>query len=270
MKWVDVVGYEHLYEISDCSVVRNKSTLYELTKFKRGGKGSDYVGLTKDGRTISTRVKTIYHRAFDNPEKTFKNEKWADIDNYEGIYKVSNMGRVKSMDRHIKQRLADGTIGARFIQGKVLSLNRTNGNGYRIASITNGYKDANKTGNDYVHILVAKAFIPNPENKPTVNHIDGDKLNNKVENLEWATQSEQAIHAFENNLNNVVKSTKGKQLKGSRCYNAKIDEGQAMEIYMISNLTNETHKDIGELYGVSRGVIGSIKNKKSWAHIHQI
>lgn len=108
-------------------------------------------------------------------------EIWKDIKGYEGLYQVSNLGRVYSYPRN-------GTNGG------IRTL--TNMNGYlRVPLKKNG-----TTFNAGVHRLVAEAFISNPENKPTVNHKDGDKLNNRVNNLEWATHKEQLTHSFTHNL----------------------------------------------------------------------
>ena len=105
------------------------------------------------------------------------NEIFRDIPGYEGVYQVSNLGHVKALNyRHTGK-------------GKILSLNKV-GDGYYAPHLCFNGKDEHPG----VHILVAKAFIPNPENKPTVNHMDEDKSNNKVSNLEWATYKEQANH----------------------------------------------------------------------------
>ena len=101
---------------------------------------------------------------------------------YEGIYEVSNTGEVF--------RVASGV---NTVVGRKLSLSK-NSRGYLNTCLyaNGGYKML------CIHQLVAKAFIPNPNNKPQINHIDCDKTNNHVNNLEWVTQSENIRHAFDN------------------------------------------------------------------------
>jgi hypothetical protein len=103
-------------------------------------------------------------------------EIWKDIENYHGLYKVSNLGRVKSFKK-----------GKGFIL-KACIIPR----GYLILNLYNN----KKMNAFYLHRLVAKAFIPNPENKPEVNHINGIKTDNNLKNLEWCTRSENAKHAY--------------------------------------------------------------------------
>lgn len=107
-----------------------------------------------------------------------ENEIWKDIKGYEGLYKISNYGRIYS-----------------YYSKKLLKTTLCNG-GYLRGHL---YKNT-KVKAFLVHRLVAKAFIPNPENKPEVNHIDGNKKNNNVENLEWVTSKENMEHAVINNL----------------------------------------------------------------------
>lgn len=104
-------------------------------------------------------------------------EVWKDIEGYDGMYQVSNTGKVKSFSNGCK--------------GALLGMTLNNG-GYAIAHLYKG----NKRKHGLVHRLVANAFIPNPENKGDVNHLNGIRTDNGVENLEWCSRSENHIHAF--------------------------------------------------------------------------
>lgn len=114
-------------------------------------------------------------------------EIWKDISGYEGLYQVSNLGRVRSFDRYVR----NGTSNRNIKRGKILKPCVTR-DGYLQLNLIKDKKKKVST----IHRLVAKAFIENPENKPCVNHIDGNKQNNNVTNLEWVTYSENTIHAM--------------------------------------------------------------------------
>jgi len=118
-------------------------------------------------------------------------EEWKDIKGFEGLYQVSNLGRVLSLPKTFK---GGGNGGVKSHNGIILK--QTKATLYPSVNFSvNGVKTVVN-----VHRLVAEAFLPNPENKTTVNHIDGNKYNSNVSNLEWATQSENIIHAYKTGL----------------------------------------------------------------------
>lgn len=166
-----------------------------------------------------------------NPQSLI-DEIWADIKGYEGHYQISNYGRAKS-----------------FKNGRKIILRPlwTNGGYLNFSICLNG-----KHKNFSPHVLVAKAFIPNPENKPEVNHIDGDKFNCYVGNLEWSTRSENNKHAFKTGLN--------RQLKGENNLKSKLTNENARycrENY-ISHDKEFGAKALAKKFGVSEGCINSI------------
>lgn len=117
-------------------------------------------------------------------------EEWRDIKGLEGFYQVSNLGRVKSLERSYKR----GNVSC--LQKELIMKQSLLKRGYYQITFFYQKNKIRKT----VHRLVALAFIPNPLNKKTVNHKDGNKLNNCVSNLEWNTYKENTQHAFDNNL----------------------------------------------------------------------
>jgi len=119
-------------------------------------------------------------------------ELWKDIVGYEGLYQVSNLGRVKRLLGERKNLL---TGGSSIYKEHEIKRNKI-GNQYEYVILSKNKKTRKK----YVHQLVAEAFIPNPENKPQINHINGIKTDNRLENLEWVTRSENMQHAYRNNL----------------------------------------------------------------------
>ena len=116
-------------------------------------------------------------------------EIWKDIKGYEGLYQVSNLGRVKSLERVVDYGHMKCVRKGRIVK----QFNTKDYNNVKL------HKDGIRT--IYLaHRLVATAFIPNPDNLPVVNHKDGDKTNNCVDNLEWCTASDNVKHAIQTGL----------------------------------------------------------------------
>lgn len=121
-------------------------------------------------------------------------EIWKSVAGYEGKYEVSNLGRVKGLCRVIEYyNPKTQNINKQTISEKIMTIS-DNGKGYKKVNLSK----ENKVTQRYVHRLVAEAFIPNPLNKPEVNHIDYDKSNNKLDNLEWVTSKENNAHSIPN------------------------------------------------------------------------
>jgi hypothetical protein len=115
-------------------------------------------------------------------------EIWKDIIGYEGHYQVSNFGRIRGLDRYIK---GNNEQPRKFQKGKMITLKR-DPKGYLGVTL--------REKRIRIHRIVATTFIPNPDNLPEVNHLDGVKSNNFVENLEWSTKSNNMSHSFRTGL----------------------------------------------------------------------
>ena len=129
-------------------------------------------------------------------------EIWKDIKGYEGKYQVSNLGRVKSLARMTSSN--NGSTKYLKREKEKILKSRINSVGYPVVGLCKN----NRTKTVKVHRLVAEAFIPNLENKPQVNHINGIKNDNKIDNLEWCTNSENVKHAFRTGLNKATNRSK--------------------------------------------------------------
>ena len=156
-------------------------------------------------------------------------EVFKDINGYEGFYQISNLGRVVSFKRN---------------KYRFLKIN-LNINKYYLVGLSRD----NKQKSFRVHRLVAKAFIPNPLDKKAVNHINGNKKDNTVSNLEWCTYSENMKHSYD-----VLKRKSGR---------SKLSRKEVISI----REDGRTHLEISKDYNVTRRNITEIKNNKIWKNI---
>lgn len=134
-------------------------------------------------------------------------EIWKDIKGYEGLYQVSNFSRIKCIERIVPTKNQYGISSSRKIKSKILKPYKRNSKRNDNHLVVCLYKN-NKSKLFFIHRLIAEAFIPNPNNYPIINHIDGNPLNNKINNLEWSTIQMNTQHAYNIGLAKPTKTRK--------------------------------------------------------------
>lgn len=169
------------------------------------------------------------------------NEIWKPITGFEGYYEVSNYSRIKGLDRV-------DCMGQR--RKEAIMSQQLDKDGYTYTSLARERKDSTKRP----HRLSSIEFIPNPNNYPQVNHKDGNKINNHIDNLEWCTNQQNIDHAIAIGLRDG---------RGIKNYGCVLTESQVVEIYN-SKLPN---KELSKLFGVGALAIGRIKHGKTWGHL---
>lgn len=219
------------------------------------------------GKTIKLIIFVVGLVGFDHPMKaeamtvapTFSShhiiiakmqeEIWKDIKGFENHYQISDCGRVKSLARTVSR-----SNGRELPLPERTLVAANDGAGYPFV----GLSMYHKLTQIKVHTLVAKHFIPNPENKPQVNHIDGNKLNNNASNLEWVTSQENVIHAMEIGLS--------RKQKGENNMKNILTEKEVVAIRQI-DFTKITQARVAKIYGVYYTCINKIIHRKTWIHI---
>lgn len=168
---------------------------------------------------------------------------WKDIKNYESCYEINEFGQVRS-----KRRTIIAKTGQTYeISERILKPNITK-NGYKLVHLCkNGVRKA-----EYVHILVAKAFLPNDSDSLIINHINGNKKDCSLSNLEWCTYSANNQHAYDTGL----------KPKGEGQYKAKLSQADVIQIRAEGK--HSTYQEIASRYGVSKATIRDVLLFRTW------
>lgn len=185
--------------------------------------------------------------------ETKPKEEWRPVSGYEGYYEVSNLGRVKSAAIFIRHDGNWAEVGGYVKKIKIKNQN-INRYGYKAIKLCK----LGKCKTLLVHRLVALAFIPTDNPKNQINHMDGNKENNTIENLEWVTAAENMQHAWATGLVN------NKHMLGSNHHSALLNEEKVREIRRLHQTTKPPIKDLAEKFGVSVGSIKDVIYNRTW------
>lgn len=178
-------------------------------------------------------------------------EVWKPVIGFEKQYEVSSLGKIRNLDKNITSKLGKMVL----IKGKLLKPGLDK-DGYVRMRFCLGSKQNDIVGKSIgVHIVVAMAFINNPLNKPLINHKNGIKTDNRIDNLEWCTSSENVQHAYDTGL--------ACSKKGEKCHKSKLKED---DIVSIRNST-KSYNELSVYYNVTVSAIRLIIQRKNWKHI---
>ena len=173
---------------------------------------------------------------------------WRAVPGWEGFYEVSNRGEVKALSRTVHFR--DGRTRA---YQEHIKKRTSDDLGYQVTRLCD--KSNGRACTRFVHRLVAQAFNPNPDNKGTVNHKDCNPRNNKVDNLEWASQTENMHHAWDNN----------RIPRGSKRTQAKLTE-EIVKDARRRAANGESCRRLAKIYGVHNQTMWLAVNRRTWFH----
>lgn len=163
----------------------------------------------------------------------YTEEIWKDVVGYEGLYRISSHGRITNGKDKVK------AVHIRKGYYSVILYNKT------------------KWKNKNIHRLVATHFIENPNNLPQVNHKDGNKLNNKVSNLEWCTAKYNIIHSVRTGLR--------KTAVGEAYGRSSLNEKSIILIRSLNGVM--THSEIAKAFGIAQSTVTKIITRLTWKHI---
>lgn len=177
-------------------------------------------------------------------------EEWKWIPDWEKLYMVSNKGRVRSVGREIPMPRG----GIRNKPGHIMLPQKAHNNYLRIGLCRNG-----KRRFFSVHYLVLLAFVGPPPPGYECNHKNGDKANNRLDNLEWMTRSENMAHAFDTQLR------AGR--KGEANHFSRLTEAQVLSIRRLYAAGGESHRTLAARFNVAYSNVANIIHRRTWAHI---
>ena len=173
---------------------------------------------------------------------------WRSVPGWEGFYEISNSGKVRSVARAVTR--CDGVIQRYAARLKTPVIDKSGYDTVQLCNTSNG-----RLATFIVHRLVALAFIPNPCAKPFINHLDFNRRNNVVSNLEWVTLAENSRHSCKN----------GRQARGERHGQAKLTEAIVREARR-KRANGVSYKRLAEIYGVTSPTM-QYAIKHGWQHV---
>jgi hypothetical protein len=179
-------------------------------------------------------------------------EKWVGIKGFETLFMVSSCGRVKALPRKIRTR-SNGN-GNPYLKKEHLMKGSLTRKGYRYVTLRKNNQPLLK----YVHRLVAEAFIPNPDNLASVNHIDGNKENNNVNNLEWMSLRDNSLDGIKKGLIKVTGEHKG---------TAKLNIEEVKNMRKLYR-TGLKPKAISQRFNVTENCAYHVVTRRTWRHIN--
>lgn len=171
---------------------------------------------------------------------------WYDIKRYGGCYQISDSHKIRSISRTVVDKIGRPLK----FHGKYLTV-KISKSGYFFVRLS--IKDKSKR--EFIHRLIAEVKINNLSNLPFINHIDGNKLNNSIENLEWCTHAQNMAHAFRTNL---VPRVVGENQARSKLKNNEVREIFASKLVL---------RKLAEIYNVDHKTIRAVKKGITWNHI---